>query len=233
MSPAARTAICVLFAICVLLGVRQASSSSPRDPVVNDGGAQYRLDRVAADGAHVALLSPEQRAATFRFAPGTASRDQRIFIGAVASARPEAQRLVALVDGLVTVHFEDPPGDPVGLTHFDGRDYDVTIDLTAVIARYGMREGNAIVLHELGHVVDIALVPDALRSELDAGIPTGESCSRSGPPIDACAPIEERFADSFSKWATDDLGVNLASGYRILPPVPLEAWGRPLVGLGG
>jgi len=60
------------------------------------------------------------------------------------------------------------------LTHFDGRDYDVTIDLSAVIARYGMREGNAIVLHELGHVVDIALVPDALRSELDAGIPTGE-----------------------------------------------------------
>jgi hypothetical protein len=178
------------------------------------------------------MLSLRQRVATFRFAPGSEPSNRRVFLAAVAAARPEAQRLLALVDGLVTVHFADPPGTPIGLTRFDGADYDVTIDLSDVIARYGIREANAIVLHELGHVVDIALVPDDLRLELDASIPMGESCSRGGPPIGACAPLPERFADSFSKWAMDDLGVNLASGYRILPPVPLEAWGRPLVGLG-
>jgi len=231
VSPAARTVLDAVFVVCLILGAHHASPAT-QVPVGSDGGAQYRLDRVAADRAHVALLSAEQRATTFRFAPGTDAREERIFLAAVAAARPEAQRLVALVDGLVTVHFGDPTGMPIGLTHFDGVDYDVTIGLSAVIARFGAREANAIVLHELGHVVDIALMPDELRRELDAGIPTGESCTRGGPPVGACAPIEERFADSFSKWAMDDLGVNLASGYRILAPVPLEAWGRPLVGLG-
>ena len=231
MSLAQRIAAYTVIVVCLIFGMRQASPAPPAVSKGSDGGAQYRLDRVAADRAHVALLSAGQRAMTFGFAPGADPQQERIFLAAIAAARPEAQRLVALVDGLVTVHFGDPPGPAIGLTHFDGVDYDVTIGLSAVIDRFGIREANAIVLHELGHVIDIALVTDELRRELDAGIPTGESC-RPGRPTGACASIEERFADSFSKWAMDDLGVNLASGYRILAPVPLEAWGRPLVGLG-
>jgi len=230
VSPALRIAVYAVFVVCLIFGVRQASPA-PEVSQGSDGGAQYRLDRVAADRAQVALLSAGQRRRAFRFAPGTDPQQERIFLAAIAAARPEAQRLVALVDGLVTVRFGDPPGPPIGLTQFDGVDYEVTIGLSEVIGRFGIREANAIVLHELGHVVGIALVPDELRRELDAGIPTGESC-RPGRPTGACASIEERFADSFSKWAMDDLGVNLASGYRILAPVPLEAWGRPLVGLG-
>ena len=232
MSLAPRIAVYAVIVVCLIVVVRQAAPAPPAVSKGGNGGAQYRLDRVGADRAHVALLSAQQRATTFRFAPGADPQEERIFLAAVAAARPEAQRLVALVDGLMTVHFGDPPGPPIGLTHFDGVDYDVTIGLSSVIARFGVREANAVVLHELGHVVDIALVPDELRRELDADIPTGESCRRDGPPTGACAPVEERFADSFSKWAMDDLGVNLASGYRILAPVPLEAWGRPLVGLG-
>lgn len=232
MSLVPRIAVYAVIIVCLIVAVRQASPPPPAASKVSNGGAQYRLGRVSADRSHVALLSAGQRAKTFRFAPGSDPRQERIFLGAIAAARPEAQRLVALVDGLVTVHFGDPPGPPIGLTHFDGVDYDVTVALSEVVARYGIREANAVVLHELGHVVDVALVSDELRRALDADIPTGESCRRDGPQTGACAPIEERFADSFSKWAMDDLGVNLASGYRILPPVPLQAWGRPLIALG-
>ncbi len=234
MSPALRTAIYGIVVLVCFAAVAGRAATPVAKPPPDDGGAQYRLDAVAADAAGASLLTAEQRAASFTFAPGTTPDAERFFGRAVASARPEAQRLVALVDGLVTVHFEPPPGrDAIGLTTFNGEQYRVYIDLSSVIARYGVREGNAIVLHELGHVVDIAIVPDELVAELDKDIPIGENCGRDGPTVGACAPIEERFADSFSKWAMDDLGVNLASGYRILPPVPLEHWGRPLVSLAG
>jgi hypothetical protein len=231
MSAPLRVAIYVV--VCVFFVVVARQSVPTAHSAAYNGGAQYRLDRVEADRAHASLLSTEQRNRTFAFAPGTSPDEVRLLLGAVASAQPAARRLVDLVDGLVTVHFETPPGGrAIGLTRFDGKDYDVFIDLATVLARYGVREANAIVLHELGHVVDIALVPDALVAQLDQDIPIGESCQRDGPVVGACAPIEERFADTFSKWAMNDLGVNLSSGYRILPPVPLEPWGRPLASLG-
>ncbi|MGH2917447.1 MAG: hypothetical protein ACRDLS_02455 [Solirubrobacteraceae bacterium] len=231
MSTPLRIVLYALVGACLVIAATRQSAASPNRPG-GDGGAQYRLDRADADRAGAGLLSSEQRARTFTFAPGTSPDEQRLFLGAVASARPEARRLVDLVDGLVTVHFERPARiDAIGLTSFDGEDYEVRIDLAAVISRFGVREAEAIVLHELGHVVDLALVPDDLVSQLDRDIPIGESCQRDGPTVGACAPIEERFADTFSKWAMDDLGVNLASGYRILPPVPLEQWGRPLTRL--
>lgn len=231
MSSPLRIAIYALVVVCLVL---VASQSTPAQRRGSDGGAQYRLGLAEADRAHAGVLGAERHAGTFRFAPGTSIDERRIFFTAVASARSDARRLVDLVDGLVTVRFEPPPGaSAIGLTRFNGKDYEVIIDLGAVIGRYGVREANAIVLHELGHVVDIALVPDELVAELDRDIPIGENCDRDGPAVGACAPIEERFADTFSKWAMDDLGVNLASGYRILPPVPLGRWGRPLARLYG
>lgn len=209
-------------AVCLGLMLVAKQLAPPARPT---GVTQARLSEVRG-------LSTAQRAGTFTFVAGASAQEQRFFLTAVASARPEARRLVELVDGLVTVLFEAPPGgQAIGITRFDGTNYDVSIDLRAVIARYGVREASAIVLHELGHVVDIALVSDELLARLDRDIPIGESCTRAGPTVGACAPIEERFADSFSKWAMDDLGVNLASGYRILAPVPLERWGRPLTRL--
>lgn len=231
MSLPLRIAVYALVCACLVVVARQAAPRAPQ-PAGDNGGAQYRLTRLDADRAHAVLLSTAQRARSFRFAPGTTADAERIFLGAIASGRPEARRLVDLVDGLVTVHFERPAdGRAIGLTQFAGKEYDVTIDLREVLSQYGLREANAVVMHELGHVIDIALVPDELVAELDRDIPIGENCRRDAPQIGACAPIEERFADSFSKWAMDDLGVNLASGYRILPPVPLESWGRPLVRL--
>jgi hypothetical protein len=223
VSPPVRIAMYAALCIVLTLAARQLA---PAAQVQRGPGGLPSVSKPQT-------LSAEQRDGTFRFAPGATIDDERLFLIAVASARPEARRLVDLVDGLVTVHFQRPPGgNAIGLTQFDGKDYDVSVDLRSVLSEYGAREANAIIMHELGHVVDIALAPDDLVAELDRDIPIGESCQRSGPTLGACAPIEERFADSFSKWALDDLGVNLASGYRILPPVPLEKWGKPLTRLG-
>jgi hypothetical protein len=83
-----------------------------------------------------------------------------------------------------------------------------------------------VTLHELGHVVDGALVPADMEQQLDAAIPRGWGCDegKSG----ACANRAERFAESFAKWATGDIGADIYLGYRVPPPVPLETWGAPM-----
>jgi hypothetical protein len=106
----------------------------------------------------------------------------------------------------------------------------VTLDLGTVAARYGTRGIARLVLHELGHVVDFALVPESLDRTLDAGIPTGLGCEEG--LLGGCANREERFAETFAKWALGDIGVSLNIGYKVPPPrLPLEAWGAPLAQL--
>ena len=51
-----------------------------------------------------ARSAPPERAATFTFDPGVPAADRDAFLTAVAHARPEAQALIAAVDGLVDVH---------------------------------------------------------------------------------------------------------------------------------
>jgi hypothetical protein len=195
-------------------------------------GARFRLQTATARAAGAPLLPAGDRAATFRFAPGTASADRTAFLTAVADARPPARRLVGLVDGLVDVRV-GPTGDPgtLGLTESGGPRYEVTVDLGRVAALYGQRGIDRVVLHELGHVVDHALVPDDVMARLQGGIPAGFGCDegRAG----ACADSAERFAESFAKWATGDIGVDLYIGYKVPPPGPtLDAWGAPLEHLG-
>ena len=118
----------------------------------------------------------------------------------------------------------------IGLTEDGQSGYRVTVDLGAVIQRYGARGVDRTVLHELGHVVDHALLTDDVAAALDAGIPAGWGCDDgiSG----ACASREERFAESFAKWSLDDIGVSLDIGYRVPPPAaPLDVWGVPLARL--
>jgi hypothetical protein len=106
----------------------------------------------------------------------------------------------------------------------------VTVDLGLVVQRFGPRGVDRTVLHELGHVVDHALLTDDVSAALDAGIPAGWGCDNgiSG----ACASPQERFAESFAKWALGDIGVSLDIGYRVPPPAaPLDVWGAPLARL--
>ena len=186
---------------------------------------------------HAVAAQPEQHAApattpgTFRFDAGVAPADRAAFLAAVAAARPAARRLIGKVDGLVDVHV-GPTGVPgaIGLTESEGARYRVTVDLSLVAQRYGDRGIERTVLHELGHVIDRALVSDALIARLDAEIPTGLGCEDG--KLGACAGRRERFAETFAKWALGDIGVNLDVGYKIPPPsVPLDAWGEPLARL--
>jgi hypothetical protein len=187
--------------------------------------------RTAANSAAAPAISAADRAATFRFAPGTAAADRDAVLAAVAAARPPARRLVGVVDGLVELRVGST-GAPGVLGLTEGRDgrYTVTLDLRTVAARYGRRGIDRVVLHELGHVVDFALVPKTTMAELQAGIPNGYGCDDGD--TGGCAAPPERFAESFAKWATGDIGVDLYIGYKVPPPGPtLDAWGAPLAQL--
>ena len=184
----------------------------------------------AAAGRTIGQVSAQERAATFTFDPTVAPADRAAFLLAVSHARPEAQRLIATVDGLVDVHVATTPQGIVGTTQQIGSRYSVTVNLGKVFALYGQRGIDRTVLHELGHVVDFALVPPALDAQLDAAIPRGYGCGQQ--EMGSCANERERFAESFAKWATGDIGVDLYLGYKVPPPPDLTAWGIPLVGLG-
>jgi hypothetical protein len=172
-------------------------------------------------------------AGTFAFAAGVAPADRRAVLDAVAAARPEARRLIDLVDGRVEVRIEPTGPTAIGLAESDGSGaWIVRLDLARVAPTLGTRGIRRVVLHELGHVVDGTLVGPELAARLDAGIPAGWGCERGTGG--ACADRSERFAESFAKWASDDIGVDLYVGYRVPPPGPsLAAWGAPLTALTG
>jgi hypothetical protein len=180
-----------------------------------------------AAGTQDSAAEPPRRTA-FAFAEGTAEVDRQAFEAAVAGARPEARALVERIAGIVTVSISPTGRDAAGLTRWQRGQAEVIVDLAGVNARYGRRGIDRVVLHELGHVVDFELVPARLDASLDAAVPAGYGCDDSGRS-GGCATREERFAESFAKWATGDIGTDLYLGYRIPPPPP--DWGAPLARL--
>ena len=203
-------------------GVGPAAGARPAST-----GARYAVDPDQAERQGMQTLGGGVRAAKLRFSPDVHPIDQRAIHDAVASARPEARRLIELVDGLVTVSVGKIGGEAVGLAAERGTGYEIVLDLGPVSSRFGQRGIDNVVLHELAHIVDFALVPDDLLATVNARTPKGLGCEggRGG-----CAPREERFADSFAKWATGDIGVDLYLGYRV--PPPSTAWGEPLAQVG-
>lgn len=178
-------------------------------------------------------LTAQQRAGSLTF-QGVSPQDQQMILDAIGRARPEARRLIDIVDGSVTIGVGDTGPSAAGWTQPTADGYRVAFDLTRVNQELGQRGVTRTVLHELGHVVDFALVPPALKQQLDAEIPQGYSPCEAGQRDAACAAREERFAETFSKWATGDIGAQLNIGYRVPPPsVSLEEWGRPLAQLPG
>jgi hypothetical protein len=215
--------------LVVPLLVSATRSLSAQAPVPSEvAGARYRLDAASAKASGARLLPQSTRRAGFRFDPAVAPADRQAFLAAVAAARPEARRLIGLVDGLVAVRIGSTGVQgAIGLTEDGDPGYRVTIDLDLVIRRYGPRGVQRTVLHELGHVVDHALLTDDVSAALDAGIPAGWGCENG--KLGACADRDERFAESFAKWALGDIGVNLDIGYKVPPPAaPLDVWGAPL-----
>jgi hypothetical protein len=221
-----------LLALASMVGAARSLSAERPTPAVSEvAGARYRLDAASAKRSGARVLPESSRRAGFAFDPTVAPGDREAFLAAVAAARPEARRLIALVDGLVEVRI-GPTGVPgaIGLTQDGEPGYRVTVDLGLVVERFGARGVARTVLHELGHVIDHALLTDDVTTALDAGIPTGWGCEAG--KLGACANREERFAESFAKWALGDIGVNLEIGYKVPPPAaPLDVWGVPLARL--
>ncbi|MDP8968487.1 MAG: hypothetical protein M3N04_07800 [Actinomycetota bacterium] len=213
-------AVVCLVAIALALFLERPRSIAPGRAGADDG-ARYALQDDRAEG-----LPP---AGPLRFAPAVAASDQQIVLRAVADARPEARRLVALVAAVVTVSLGEVRDGVAGQTSSTAAGYDVVLDLGSVYRAAGMRGVRRLVLHELAHVIDHALVGTALEAQLDAATPPGFGCD--GGNSGACAAREERFAESFAKWATGDIGNDLYLGYRVPPPTSLSAWGEPLASL--
>jgi hypothetical protein len=109
-----------------------------------------------------------------------------------------------------------------------GGDRDFTVDLNVGLLNGESATDRAtVVLHELGHVIDFAIVPKPLNATLDAGVPRGGPC---GAAVD-CDRLEERFADTFAKWALRGAVSEVGAGYGIAMPASIEDWGAPLAQL--
>jgi hypothetical protein len=189
----------------------------------------------AAIPADTARISDEQKAAGPAFDPRMAPGDRAWIEAAIASARPEAKPLIDLVDGLVTFRTV-AGGDPLGVTSslFRGDLARFTVDLNiAQLDGERVQDRDVVVLHELGHVIDHALVPQALDDRLDAMIPRTGTCGQTGTGLTgSCTEPAERFADTFAKWALRGAVSAVGAGYGVANPPSLEDWGAPLVPLG-
>jgi len=196
------------------------------------GSVLHARQRVRVINDPRALLTQQVRDAGLTFSPSVAPADRQLILRDISLARPEARRLIELVDGLVTVSVGDTSSDgadTIGLTQSTATGFDVKLNLAAVYQAEGERGTQRLVLHELGHVVDAVLVKPDLAAKLDAPIPAGYGCDPMASSPIGCAPREERFAETFSKWCTGDIGVNLPIGYKVAPPPSLDDWGAQLV----
>ncbi len=185
----------------------------------------------ASSPAHGVPKRPAPRAGlTFDASVDAPSR--ALIETAIASARPEARALLDRVAGYTDVSVGIPAGHALGTTQRVRDRYRVVLDLGTTQRSTGPRGVTRLVLHELGHVVDLELLADDLRTQLDAEIPAGVPCP-AGTRLGSCAPRAERFAETFAKWAMgNDLGANLFIGYAVPPPsVGFDAWAAPLVAL--
>jgi hypothetical protein len=187
-------------------------------------------NRGTASGAVDAEITPEIRAATLNL-DSVAPPDRQWIQSAIATARPEAQRLIAEIDGLVTVRTDlrnlGVPQDAIGLTVPNGQGADVVLGVDRLNSDRAI-DRNMVVLHELGHVIDFLLVDDALMAQLDAGIPPSRACGEALDGAGGCNAVPERFADTFAKWALRGRFSIAGSGYGVPTPPSLEDWGQPL-----
>jgi hypothetical protein len=207
----------------LLLGSASSAPVAARGGVDGVDGARFAL---TAGGDAARALPP---AAPLRWGPAIAPSDQEVIRRVIAEARPEARRLIELVAGMVNISVgRARPGTAGEMIALDDG-YLVQMDLGGVYRTLGMRGVRRLILHELAHVVDHALVPHALERQLDAATPPGFGCDdgTSG----GCTARVERFAESFAKWATGDIGNDLYLGYRVPPPTSLSRWGAPLAAL--
>jgi hypothetical protein len=185
---------------------------------------------LAGCGAEPHALDPALKSATFAFDGTVAPADREWIEAAVSKTRPEARQLIDDVDGMVTIGtFSQAGGAAVGMARQTGlHSFSVKFNL-AYLNGERRADRDVTVAHELGHVIDFALMTPDLRNQLVAQLPTSGACI-SADTGDCTAP-EERFADTFAKWALRGAVSAYGAGYSVLPPASLENWGAPLAAL--
>ena len=181
-------------------------------------------------GGNEPPVSKAVKARGLTFAPDVAPQDQQWILAALKEARPEAGSLIDDVDGMVTITTGRFPGAPwVGLTQQSAPGvFQIKFNLAYLNGERKL-DRNVTVLHEFGHVIDFAVTPSELRDELAASLPPVGSCVGDGRG-DCTAP-EERFADTFAKWALRGAVSLAGAGYGVASPASLEDWGAPLARL--
>jgi hypothetical protein len=188
-------------------------------------------------GSPTINITPAIRAAGLRFEPGVARRDREWIVAAIAHARPEARRLIGEVDGLVTIGTQAgnlgaaADGQAIGVTYARGQTFRIVLD-TQLLDGYAASSRDVVVLHELGHVIDGALIRKDIADELDRTIPSSGPCVSESQRTGACTAPEERFADTFAKWALRGAVSAAGAGYGIDAPL-LDQWALPLAGVSG
>jgi hypothetical protein len=219
MSQQARQAAMLLAGAFVLL---VAFVSLKDKALPSSGGLLTTKDGQTVD------VTGEARAAGFTYDPGVTAADRVWIEAAIANVRPEAAALIAEVDGLVTVRpmATGSAGGAIGLASGGPGGFTVDLDLARLNNDLVMERSVAVV-HELGHIIDFALVDDATLARFDAGIPRGGGC---GLAVNCDQPAE-RFADTFAKWALRG-AMSVGSGYGVPMPASIEGWGEPLGALG-
>jgi hypothetical protein len=179
-----------------------------------------------ADGDTVAVTA-EIRRAGLSFGADVAPGDRQWVLAAIAAAQPQALKLIGEVDGMVTIHTAGE-GAMIGLTTLRSTGFTIWLNLRRLNGTRKI-DRNTTVLHEFGHVVDLALLDAATDRRLDDGIPRSGSCmTQQGTVFGDCAPAEERIADTFAKWALGNAVSAVGAGYAISDPPSLADWGRPL-----
>jgi hypothetical protein len=182
-------------------------------------------------GTPVREITPEIRAAGLRIAPTVAPTDRAWILAAIAHARPEAQTLIGAVDGLVEITTRAggealPGGQAVGVTTSTPEGFQIELN-TALLDGDASFSRDIVVLHELGHVIDFTLISQELAKQLDSGIPSSGSCISETQITGACTAPEERFADTFAKWALRGAVSAAGAGYGVGAPL-LDEWAQPL-----
>jgi hypothetical protein len=188
-----------------------------------------------AGPADTARISAQERAAGLRFAPAVAAGDRAWIEAAIAKARPEAQALVAEIDGLIEMrtHRGLPIGYTDSLMRGDRATFVISLD-TVLLNGRRITDRDVVALHELGHAIDLALVPQELNDRLEAQIPRTGTCVNDVHGLaGSCAEPVERFADTFAKWALRGSVSAVGAGYGVATPASLEDWGAPLATLAG
>jgi hypothetical protein len=185
---------------------------------------------LAGCGKDENALDAQVRAATFTFDASVTPKDREWILASIDKTRPEARQLIDDVDGMVTIGvFSEPREGAAGTTQQVGlHAFEVRFNV-AYLDADRKSDRDVVVAHELGHVVDFALMQPEMRNQLAAQLPSSGACftADSGD----CTAPEERFADTFAKWALRGAVSAYGAGYGTLAPASLESWGAPLASL--